>query len=130
MRYINELLSHFHSYPVTEKVWGKEICLTNNQAYCCKYLVLADGMQCSLHRHHEKMETFFVLSGKVGVKWGTDLNQLRVEAKDAGDALPVYPGTWHRFWAIEGPAVILEVSTHHDDSDVERADPSGPTDPF
>ncbi len=124
-------LANFSSYPLTQKVWGHEICLTNNQHYCAKLLVLDVGMQCSLHRHAEKHETFFVLQGTVGIKWGTDLNNLKIEHKSVGDPLPIYPGTWHRFWQISPEqAIMLEVSTHHSDEDVERASESGPTDPF
>ncbi len=32
----------------------------------------------------------------------------------------IMPGTFHKLIGAEDPCVILEVSDHHDDSDVER----------
>jgi quercetin dioxygenase-like cupin family protein len=116
----------FDGYKQVDKMWGAEYWLHNSDLYCAKLLVVDPGMMCSTHRHLLKTETFFVLEG-------TPLIQLeggRWEAKAPGDSVHVPVGTWHRFGAAELPAVILEVSSHHDDEDVQRRDPSGPLLPF
>lgn len=121
----------FVGYPVTEKVWGKEILLINTDKYCAKLLVLTLGMQCSLHRHIRKDECFFVLEGRAVIRHGSDASALGTEGKDPGDCLRVPPGTWHTFWAASPfGALLLEVSSHHDDNDVERLFPSGPLEIF
>ena len=119
-------LTKFEGYPVTTKVWGKEICLVNNPFYCAKIMVAEPFYQCSLHSHRQKHETFFVLEGMLGIEWGSSPSTLYTNFKGPGDPLVLPPGTWHRFWAVDTPAIFLEVSTHHEDSDVDRAAPSGP----
>ena len=101
------------------KKWGNEVVLTNTEHYCAKNLLVDPGRICSLHRHVKKHETFIVQEGE-GV----------IEV--AGQAFEVVPmafvhiaaGTWHRFWSSKGMK-LLEVSTHHDDDDVERDGESG-----
>lgn len=119
-------LDAFQGYPTVQKVWGREIILTN-KSYCAKFMVLNAGFRCSLHRHLRKDETFFVLQGIIGVEWGTNPALMHIEYKGPGDPLPLLPGTYHRFWqASDDQAIMLEVSSHHDDADVERLEESGP----
>lgn len=125
-------LTNFKGYPHIEKVWGTEIWLTNNPLYCAKLLVLNPGYQCSLHRHIAKTETFYVLQGEVRVELGT---YGITEYKTVGDSIHLPAGTWHRFAdpypmhcdeCAGAQVILLEVSTEHDDRDVERLAPSGP----
>ena len=46
------------------KDWGVEYWIVN-ETYCGKKLKLFQGMQCSLHHHKIKDETFYVVSGEV-----------------------------------------------------------------
>lgn len=100
---------------VVPKVWGFEQWIVNDDAYCGKRLILQKGMQCSLHRHPVKRETFFVQSGFVRLEAGGLVMMLR-----PGDSMTIEPGTWHRFAGLRD-SVIFEFSTRHDDADVERA---------
>lgn len=127
-------LSPFSQYKQVEKAWGREIWLCNSPLYCAKLLLLTEGQQCSLHRHLAKDETFFMLEGS-GVYLelfqprpykDSDLDFKWLGAMLPGDSHNMWPGLYHRFWSPEGPAVLLEVSTFHDDLDVERLEPSGP----
>lgn len=105
-----------------EKVWGREVWLTNTPLYCLKQLHVNPGYRCSLHYHEAKDETFVVGSGAGFLQLRDDLYRLR-----EGDVVHVPPRTPHRFFA-EGsdPLVLLEVSTHHDDADVVRLRESEP----
>lgn len=98
------------------KVWGQEVYLVDTELYCAKVLYVEPGFACSLHRHLLKDETFVVRGGAIFLEFG---NKKRYLAR--GDTERILPGTWHRF-TNRGPAraVILEVSTHHSDLDVER----------
>lgn len=119
----------YQGYPQVKKVWGTEIILTNRNDYCAKLMVLNAGFRCSLHCHRIKTETFFILQGVIGVTFGTNPALLRTEFKGPGDPLHLDPGTYHTFWQesdASEPAIMLEVSSHHDDADVERLAPSGP----
>lgn len=102
------------------KLWGREVWLVNSDLYCAKHLYLDPGFACSLHRHPVKDETFLILSGNCLLEYGDSRREMV-----AYDRQRIAPGTWHRF-SNPGDAlcVILEVSTHHDEADVERCESS------
>lgn len=106
---------------IVKKLWGSEDVLVNSPLYCAKILRIDPGMGCSYHRHRIKDETFFVLSGEVVLKLGERVPMLLKH----GSSQHVPPMTYHSFGSESG-AVMLEVSTHHEDSDVERLTESGP----
>lgn len=120
-------LFDFDNYPHTEKVWGYEILLVNNDHYCSKLLVIYPHYRCSLHYHKLKTETFFVMEGIVNL----ELNHIGGSSETitlySGDNYHLEPGVAHRFWTLSAArAVILEVSTPHVDSDSYRKESSGP----
>ena len=120
-------LEDFKDYVHVPKLWGVEIWLTNIPSYCAKFLALNDGYQCSLHRHLRKTETFFVLEGSVNldIKTGPDQKDMQTIRLEAGQNWHLPTGVFHRFsTAAPGGAIILEVSTLHDDLDVERLEDS------
>jgi mannose-6-phosphate isomerase-like protein (cupin superfamily) len=73
--------------------------------YCGKLLYVHDGQTCPLHSHREKMETFFVVKGRVRMQFDGAEREMR-----PGDVLPVPLGKVHAFTGV-GPALLLEVST-------------------
>jgi len=119
-------LSDFKDYIHVPKVWGEEIWLTNSDKYCAKFLELSSGYQCSLHRHLIKDETFFVLEGTVDLEIQTGTNQKfkQTVRLEAGENYHIPVGVFHRFSSGYSGALILEVSTKHDDMDVERLEDS------
>ena len=105
---------------LVSKLWGLEKWLVNNELYCAKILRVASGFQCSLHRHLVKDETFVVEAGSIYLEVGDQTKFLT-----PGDTVRIPPLMWHRFANHEEfPAEILEVSTHHEDADVERKEES------
>lgn len=106
--------------PVTiPKVWGREIVLVNEPEYTCKLLEINKGSSGSLHYHPNKKETFIMAMGKVKLELGKKVIKLSV----GPNAITILPLTPHRFTALK-QAVILEVSTCHDDADVVRLEVS------
>jgi quercetin dioxygenase-like cupin family protein len=103
------------------KVWGEEHWIVN-EAYCGKKLVIEKGASCSLHYHKLKDETFYVLSGLVRMDLGTEQWD-EVRTLRPGDSVRVKPWTIHRFTGLE-PSEVIEFSTHHEDSDSYRLEPS------
>jgi len=103
---------------VVPKEWGEEHWIVN-RGYCGKKLILRRGFRCSLHLHPVKDETFHVDRGAVFLELAGEGHVLR-----AGDTRHIPTGTPHRFTGLE-ESVILEFSTHHDDDDVVRMEPSG-----
>jgi mannose-6-phosphate isomerase-like protein (cupin superfamily) len=109
----NKMLKH------VPKIWGAEDHHCNNELYCLKRLYVAPGYRCSVHRHIVKDESFVVESGQGFI----ELEDKRIMAFP-GITVRIPPGTWHRFGSEKG-MVLLEVSTHHENDDVERRDESG-----
>jgi len=106
---------------IIRKVWGHENVLVSEPEYTLKELHVYAGKRCSLHYHQLKKETFLVQSGLVRLERpGLNLDELL----KSGEQRTIMPMTPHRFSSVHG-AVILEVSTFHDDADVFRLEPSG-----
>jgi mannose-6-phosphate isomerase-like protein (cupin superfamily) len=103
---------------IVKKVWGEEHWLANDD-FCCKELILKEDYRCSLHYHKNKDELFYVISGKVLIELN-DIKEILIE----GDWIRVKPYDKHRFTGLID-SVILESSTHHEDGDSYRIEPSG-----
>lgn len=94
----------------------------NEPGYCLKELRVTPGWMCSTHRHKVKSETFIVVSGHPRIEVAS-----RGAFRHPGEIIHVPAGTIHLFAAYHGcPVSLLEVSTHHDDADVERLFESQP----
>jgi mannose-6-phosphate isomerase-like protein (cupin superfamily) len=103
------------------KIWGKEIWMANTPLYCGKKLILKKGKRCSFHYHKIKDETFYIDSGRVMMERRRIVGEAEVESRImvVGDVLRIPPGVPHRFSGLED-SVIIEISTHHEDSDSYR----------
>jgi len=106
---------------IVPKVWGEERWIVNRD-YCGKLLLLKKGFRCSMHHHKNKDETFFVTSGKVFLELDGEKMTL-----NPGDAQLVMSNQKHRFTGLED-SEIIEFSTHHEDTDSYRDEPSGEVD--
>lgn len=102
-----------------KKAWGRELWIVNCPKYCGKLLYLDEGAESSIHYHKEKQETFYALSGQVVLNIESKSYMLNPFSRPK----TILPQTVHNFRGITD-AVILEVSTHHDDSDVVRLEES------
>lgn len=103
-----------------KKVWGRELIIVNCDKYCGKLHYLDKGAENSYHSHEAKQETFYCLEGEAVLKIGGKEFPL-------DRPITVFPGETHSFRGITD-AVIMEVSTPHDDSDVYRLTESKPGD--
>lgn len=91
----------------------------NTPLYCAKFLHFHPGKKSSLHFHRVKQETFHVLDGECMVESGEGKHLLH-----KGGTLHIPVAEPHRVSSKFG-CILLEVSTHHEDSDVVRIEPSG-----
>lgn len=105
---------------VVNKDWGQEEYVCNNEDYCGKFLYVKPGYVCSIHRHLVKKETFYVLAGEGCI--GVDGNIARVVQ---GNIVNIPVGIYHFFASVTG-MTLLEISTHHEDTDCQRANQSHP----
>jgi mannose-6-phosphate isomerase len=99
------------------KPWGREIWYADQTAYAGKLLIVNRGKRLSLQYHERKVETLYLLSGRVILTFGARDNQLEWLP---GYAVHIPANTLHRFEAAED-SVLLEVSTP-DLTDVIRLD--------
>ena len=83
-----------------------EFWIANEAAagYCGKLLFVFAGQSCPSHYHNRKLETFFIVRGRVAMSY-----QRQEREMTAGDVLRVAPGKVHGFTGIE-PTLLLEVS--------------------
>ena len=72
--------------------------------YCGKFLFLFEGQTCPNHMHREKLETFYIVKGRL---------VMTVDGKSVemgpGEVLRMEPTRYHAFTAME-PTLVLEVS--------------------
>lgn len=100
-----------------KKVWGKEVIIVNREEYCGKLLLVDSGAQSSYHYHRRKIETFYALKGTIA---------LTIDKKDYmltpfSRPKTIMPNQLHMFTSLGViDAVILEISTHHNEKDVIR----------
>ena len=104
---------------LVKKIWGYELWFVNRPEYCGKLLFIDEGARCSNHYHKKKTETFFCPEGRVILTIGDKKYDLNPMAR----AKSIFPGEYHTFWA-EIKSTLIEVSTHHEDTDSYRLDVS------
>jgi mannose-6-phosphate isomerase-like protein (cupin superfamily) len=104
-----------------EKGWGHEEIFVSTEAYCGKLLCFEPGKKFSMHFHRNKDETWCVLEGT-----------FRLDTIDTNTATPstryLYKGdVWHnppllphQLHCLEGPGIIVEVSTRDTPEDNYR----------
>jgi mannose-6-phosphate isomerase-like protein (cupin superfamily) len=108
------------------KDWGYEEFICNTDKYCGKFLIIERGYQTSIHYHKIKDELFYVMDGVVGVLFQyTDGRDEQLTILVPGDTLHIPTGQIHRLIAAEGNVRVLEISTHHEDSDSIRLELGG-----
>ena len=76
----------------------------NEAGYCGKFLFVFPGQTCPKHMHRQKLETFFIVKGKVSMFYDG-----RETVMSTGDVLRVETEAMHSFTGIE-PTLLLEVS--------------------
>lgn len=103
------------------KGWGYELWFDNRPEYCGKLLFFKKGKFLSWHVHFDKVESFFLLSGKVRllVSEQDDISKAAEIILEPGDTYFVYPGLRHRMIGIED-SQLIEVSTTHKEEDSIR----------
>jgi D-lyxose ketol-isomerase len=110
-----------NNFTIVSKTWGYEK-VYYNENYCYKDLHLNANSKTSLHRHINKKETFVPKDNGLKLEYVDSLNELSyIINLEADISYTLEPMTWHRVHNDTNAQLILrEISTHHEDSDVER----------
>jgi mannose-6-phosphate isomerase-like protein (cupin superfamily) len=106
-----------------KKGWGSERWL-HNGSYCGKVLTVKEGKKCSFHYHKIKDEVFYLDKGEIIVRYGHSDNIALAEEihLNEGESFHIPTGLRHQFEAVQD-SIIVEFSTHHEDSDSIRIIP-------
>ena len=94
-----------------DKPWGYEKLVECNDKYVVKKLFMKKGNACSIQLHELKTETIIVLSGKINIYIGDDINNLTVKEYSSGETITIKPYTIHRMEAVED-CLYIECSTN------------------
>ena len=106
-----------------EKGWGHELIWATNDKYCGKLMKFNPNARFSMHFHAEKDETWYVLSGKLVVRYIDTKNaEQREQELHTGDVWRNQPFFPHQLVCIE-EGVIIEVSTPDSVEDNYRVQP-------
>lgn len=105
-----------------QRGWGFELVLYNDAEYCGKILHVDEGKRGSLHFHVEKLETMYLVSGKVDLKFiDPETGKPYVVSLDPGDSITIPPGQVHQIIGVK-ESEIAEYSTEHHEDDSYRVE--------
>ena len=104
---------------IVDKPWGRELWLAHTDKYAGKILEVNKGAQLSIQYHEKKMESMYILSGKMLITNGKNETVM-----NEGDCVKIEPGQVHRIKALEDVRVI-EVSSPELDDVVRLEDDYG-----
>ncbi|MDO8657366.1 MAG: cupin [Candidatus Levybacteria bacterium] len=94
-----------------EKPWGFELHFTpDNLPYMGKILHINSRKRLSLQYHDQKMESWFLLSGKVTMILENDKGELEKVNMEKGYGYTIKMGQKHRLVGVK-ESEVLEVST-------------------
>ena len=83
------------------KPWGKEELIEYNDHYVVKKLYMKANEACSIQYHELKRETIYVLSGKLRLYIGDDIEKIKKKEMLPGDKVTIEPYVIHRMEGIE-----------------------------
>ena len=110
---------------IVNKRWGKEEWIINDE-YCGKILTIKKGISTSTHYHKLKKETMFVLNGCVKIEWYPFQDYIKRKRLVCSvilskfQSFTLFPMTVHRITGMFEMNKVMEISAHHEDSDVCR----------
>jgi len=93
-----------------KKPWGYELLVEKNKKYMFKKLFMKKGHRCSLQFHEKKIETIFIVSGKLKIFSGKNKNNLNHKIFKLHETITIKPNTIHRMQAITD-CIYLESSS-------------------
>jgi mannose-6-phosphate isomerase len=109
----------FNAINTVDKPWGREIHFAVEDKYAGKILEVKKNHRLSLQYHRRKMETMYVLRGRIRLTLGDE-----TEVVGEGKSVTLNPLIKHRVEALED-SQIIEVSTSHLDDVVRLEDDHG-----
>lgn len=108
---------------LVKKGWGSELIWVTNDHYCSKFLNFETGAKFSMHFHSDKVETWYVLSGRFEIETiDTKTAETHTKILASGGVHHNPPLVPHRVICLEA-GTIIEVSTPDSVEDNYRVQP-------
>lgn len=84
-----------------DKIWGTTECLTATPLVELHRIQVIPGGYCSIHQHQGRANGFYLVSGDLEVRAGTER---LMSARDLrpGDYFAIQPGVTHQFFSSKG----------------------------
>ncbi|MDG6933819.1 MAG: NTP transferase domain-containing protein [Nitrososphaerota archaeon] len=95
-----------------DKPWGYELVVALTNSYLQKKLYIKEGYRTSMHYHEKKMETLYVVKGKVRLEY-QDQPPLQLEE---GQRQTIEPRTVHSIVALRNTLIDEASSPHPEDT--------------
>ncbi|MBF0126002.1 MAG: cupin domain-containing protein [Magnetococcales bacterium] len=111
-------------FEITEKPWGREILIARNDHYAFKRIQMVQGTRSSFQYHRRKLESLFIVSGRIELVTEFPDGQRVTERYGPGEGYTVPPGVKHRVTVLE-QCDLFEVSTPQLEDVVRVADDYG-----
>jgi mannose-6-phosphate isomerase-like protein (cupin superfamily) len=110
-------LAETYTHP---RGWGDEVWIENLPEYCGKILRVKGGKRGSLHFHMNKLETMFLQSGKIQLRFiDPDKGTEYFVDLEPGDSIRIPRGQVHQIIGVED-SHLFEFSTIHEETDSHR----------
>ncbi len=107
-----------------EKIWGFTTELFRNNTTSTHYLEIKKGGYCSEHRHAQKENIFYIISGELQIVfWSEKRRHTSTFTAGTGSIIPV--GIWHKFHALTDVKCIEIYKYKYDGIDIERRTEGG-----
>ena len=94
-----------------KKPWGYEQIIEHNTKYMVKKLFMKKNKRCSLQYHNYKIETIYVLKGRLKIHFGS-INELKYKIFNKDSFITLNKKVVHRMTALTD-CTYLESSTPH-----------------
>ena len=111
---------------ITKKPWGREVLITVNEKYAFKEIIMNKGTRSSLQSHNYKLETIYVVSGKIKLETFSEDGMPTFKEYGPEESYTILPGKKHRVEVLEDSR-LFEVSTPELDDVVRYDDDFGRT---
>lgn len=103
------------------KPWGYELLIEKNKKYMFKKLFMKKGHRCSLQYHQKKIETIYIVEGKLKIFFGINKKKLKSKIFKSHENITIKPKIIHRMQAITD-SIYIEGSTPELDDVIRISD--------
>jgi quercetin dioxygenase-like cupin family protein len=107
------------------KIWGETEKVFNNGIVSVHFLNIMKGGYCSEHRHQQKTNKFYVISGELEISIWTEEGMIDRTILKAGQSTIIPINVYHKFQALTDVECIEIYEVRFHNEDIERRTTGG-----